>query len=69
MSKLQAPLSKNHSTPRSYTVELPQETVRRNHMHLIPLSSPVHEPANVPVLQKPQTPSVIPATPVNTDVV
>ncbi|XP_042072880.1 uncharacterized protein K02A2.6-like [Haplochromis burtoni] len=59
----------NHSTPRSYTVELPQGTVRRNRVHLIPLSSPVHEPANVPVLQKPQTPSVIPATPVNTDVV
>ncbi|KAJ0012151.1 hypothetical protein NQD34_013126 [Periophthalmus magnuspinnatus] len=59
----------NHSTPRSYTVELPQGTVRRNRMHLIPLQSPVHVNTDLPVMQNPvgTTSSLIPSTPVNTD--
>lgn len=65
----------SHSTPRCYAVDLPQGTVRRNRLHLIPLHSPSHEKSdkrqcvsNVPV-QVPQTCCVPPVTPVNTDVV
>ncbi|KAK7882125.1 hypothetical protein WMY93_028299 [Mugilogobius chulae] len=59
----------SHSTPRSYTVDLPQGTVRRNRMHLIPLHSSLHEKSDLPLEQEVSTPRVVPVTPVNTDVV
>lgn len=61
----------SHSTPRSYTVDLPQGTVRRNRMHLIPLHEKFDKQqsvSNVPSEQVSQTPNVPPVTPVNTDV-
>lgn len=36
----------SHSTPRCCAVVLPQGTVRRNRLHLIPLHSPSHEKSN-----------------------
>lgn len=65
----------NYSTPRSYTVDLPQGTVRRNRLHLIPFHSPLHDKnvkqrlTDSPTGQVTPTAIFPPVTPVNTDVV
>merc|ERR1711974_253644 len=38
----------NHSTPRSYLVDLPQGVVRRNRQHLISMPSPTRDGGSSP---------------------
>ena len=42
-TKASGTVLQNHSTPRSYLVDLPQGVVRRNRSHLIPLHTPVQQ--------------------------
>ncbi|XP_034540201.1 uncharacterized protein LOC117832662 [Notolabrus celidotus] len=66
---------KNHSTPRSYLVDLPQGVVRRNRLHLIPEQTPTQDksapqqqvPGPVPE-QAPMSPAVAsPVSPTETN--
>lgn len=47
----------NHSTPRSYLVDLPQVVVRRNRQHLISLHTPACDRGGSPQQQQPEPPS------------
>ena len=42
-TKTSGTVLQNHSTPRSYLVDLPQGVVRRNRSHLIPLHTPTKD--------------------------
>ena len=50
----------NHSTPRSYMVDLPQGVVRRNRRHLLPLPSPT-DGGGSPPQQRTETETIPPA--------
>ncbi|KAK0156521.1 hypothetical protein N1851_000190 [Merluccius polli] len=57
----------NHSTPRSYLVDLPQGVVRCNRSHLIPLHTPTKDRGS-PTQQIPETtPEQAPVTPADSD--
>ena len=62
-AKTSGTVIQNHSTPRSYLVDLPQGVVRRNRLHLIPLQTPTQErtpPQQHMSEQAPMSPAVTP---------
>uniref|UniRef100_A0A8C2XCI7 Integrase catalytic domain-containing protein n=1 Tax=Cyclopterus lumpus TaxID=8103 RepID=A0A8C2XCI7_CYCLU len=62
-AKMSGTVIQNHSTPRSYLVDLPQGVVRRNRLHLIPLQEPTQErtsPQQHISEQAPRSPAVTP---------
>ena len=62
-TKTSGTVLQNHSTPRSYLVDLPQGVVRRNHSPLIPLHTPTKDRGS-PTKQIPETtPEQAPVTP------